>query len=70
MNMMKELHNPIIITSRISGRGNRIGPVCLSVCVSVCQLVSALTAKQIDMYTDLKIGTGFGIDDLSDEFDG
>ncbi len=24
-----------IITSRVSGRGNRIGPVCLSVCVCV-----------------------------------
>ena len=27
-----------LITSCVSGRGNRIGPVCVSVCVYVCQL--------------------------------
>ncbi len=26
-----------ICTSRVSGRGNRIGPDCVAVCVSVCQ---------------------------------
>ncbi len=32
----------IVITSRISGRGNRIGPVCLCayVCMCVCVCVS------------------------------
>ncbi len=38
---------PAIITSRVSGRGNKFGPVC----VSVCHLVSALTAKRIDLRT-------------------
>ncbi len=28
------------ITSRVSGRGNRISPVCVYVCVSVCPCVS------------------------------
>ena len=27
----------LIITSRVSGRGHRIGPVCVSVCLSVCE---------------------------------
>ena len=26
-----------VVTSHISGRSNRIDPVCVSVCVSVCQ---------------------------------
>ena len=34
----------ILITYRISGQGNRIGPVCLSVFLSVCASVSTLTA--------------------------
>ncbi len=42
-----------IIPSRVSGRGYKIGPVCVcvSVCVCVCQLVSALTAEPFDLRT-------------------
>ncbi len=36
-----------IITSRVSGRGNRIGPVCPSVCL----LVGALTAELFGVQT-------------------
>ncbi len=35
----------VFITSRVSGRGNRIGPVCVCVCVSV----STLTAEPFDL---------------------
>ena len=49
----------VIFTSRVSGRGNSIGPVfmCFHVSVfpcfrvSVCQLVSALMAKPLDIRT-------------------
>ena len=36
-----------VITSRVSGRGHRIGAVFLSVCVSVYLCVSTLTAKHV-----------------------
>ncbi len=35
------------IPSRVSGRGYKIGPVCLSVCL----LVSSLTAEPFDVWT-------------------
>ena len=35
--------------SRVSGRGYKIGPVCLCVCLCVRLLVSALTAKPFDL---------------------
>ncbi len=41
-----------LITSRISIRANRIGPVFLP----LCQLVSALTAKPFDVQTQIDIG--------------
>ncbi len=34
-----------LIPSRVSGRGYKIGPVCLFVCLFVCPSVSALTAE-------------------------
>ncbi len=40
-----------LIPSRVSGRGYKIGPVCLCVCVSVCHLVGALTAELFDVQT-------------------
>ncbi len=39
------IHQYIIIPSRVSGRGYKIGPVC----VCVCQLVSTLTAELFDL---------------------
>ncbi len=49
----KELSNmpKWLIPSRVSGRGYKIGPVCVCVCVCVCQLVSALTAEPFDLRT-------------------
>ena len=38
-----------IITSRISGQGNRIGPIC--VCVSVHLSFSTLTVEPFDVET-------------------
>ncbi len=40
-----------LIPSRVSGRGYKIGPVCLSVCVCVCASVSSLTAEPFDVRT-------------------
>ncbi len=34
-----------VIPSRVSGRGYKIGPVCLCVCACVCLSVSALTLE-------------------------
>ncbi len=41
----------MVVPSRVSGRGYKIGPVCLSVCPSVCQLFSALTGEPFDVRT-------------------
>ncbi len=55
-----------LIPSRVSGRGYKIGPVCLCVCVSVClcvcQLLSSLTTE--------KFGARVDHDYISDEFEG
>ena len=59
-----------IITSSVSGRGNRIDPVCVSVCLCVCLSVSQRSHGQTNWCTHLKNGTGIGIDELSDKFDG
>ncbi len=39
----------LVITSCVSGRGNRIGPVFLCACVCVCLYVNTLTAKPFDL---------------------
>ncbi len=39
----------LIITSRVSGRGHRIGAVCVCVCVCVCVSVRTLTAEPFDL---------------------
>ncbi len=41
----------IIIPSRVSGRGYKIGPVCVSVCLSVCLSVTTLKAEPFDAVT-------------------
>ncbi len=41
----------MFIPSRVSGRGYKIGPVCLCVRPCVCLLVSALTAEPFDIQT-------------------
>ena len=51
-----------LITSRISIRANRIGPVFLP----LCQLVSALTAKPFDVQTQIDIG--IDLDEILDDF--
>ncbi len=38
MHYINKLQN--VITSRVSGRGHRIGAVCVSVCVSVCESIT------------------------------
>ncbi len=43
----QQRHNAKLITSRVSGQGNRIGPVC----VCVCPFVNALTAERLDVRT-------------------
>ncbi len=40
---------PNFFTSRVSGRGYRIGAVFLCVCVCVCVSVSTLTAEPFDL---------------------
>ena len=51
-----------IFTSRVSGRGNRIGPAFPSfrhsVLPSVCQFVSALTAEPLDIRTQNECQNG------------
>ena len=42
-----------IFTTRISGRGNVLGPVCPSVCVSVCLRSSSLTVGPMDLFSVL-----------------
>ncbi len=44
-------HHLMVFPSRVSGRGYKIGPVCVCVSVSVCLLVSALTAEPFDIQT-------------------
>ena len=39
------------IPSRVSGRGYKIGPVCLFICLFVCPSVSALTAEPFELRT-------------------
>ncbi len=53
-----------IFTSHVSGRGNVLGPVCLSVCVCVC----ILATKPLDLH--LKIGTHVLLDNISDKLEG
>ncbi len=40
-----------IFPARVSGRGYKIGPVCVYVCVYVCLLFIALTAEPLDLQT-------------------
>ncbi len=40
-----------IVPSRVSGRGYKIGPVCVSVRLSVCLSVTTLTAEPFDAVT-------------------
>ena len=58
----------LIITSCISGRGYKNGPVCVCVCVcvSVCQHSPGRTV----WCTVTKFGTGIDLDKILDEFDG
>ncbi len=50
-----DMNRRVIVPSRVSGRGYKIGPVCVCVCVSVCVCmcpsVSALTAKPFELRT-------------------
>ena len=55
-----------LIPSRISGRGYKISPVCLSVRPSVIQRSFGWTVWN----TDPKIGRDIDLDDISDEFEG
>ncbi len=55
-----------IIPSRVSGRGYKIGPVCVSVCVSVCQRSHGWTVWA----TNLKFGVDIAFDNILDEFRG
>ena len=43
--------NGTFIPSRVSGRGYKIGPFCVSVYLCDCQLVNALTAELFDVGT-------------------
>ncbi len=45
------LHN--VFTSRVSGRGYNIGPVCPSVCLCVCLSFSSLTPELFDVRTQV-----------------
>ncbi len=40
-----------IFTSRVSGRGYRNGPVCVSVCVCVCQCVNTLMPEALNLWS-------------------
>ncbi len=62
----KRLVDRLLIPSHVSGRGYRIGPVCLCVCVFVCQRSPGWTVWR----TDLKFGGGVDRDNISDEFEG
>ncbi len=64
------LCKPWFIPSRVSGRGYKIGPVCVSVCVSVCLSVIQLSHGWTVWRTDQKFGVGFDIDNISDVFKG
>ncbi len=49
------LENNGIITSSVSGRGYKNGAI--SVCVCVCQCVNALTAEQMDVWSQNLVQT-------------
>ncbi len=55
-----------VIPSRISGRGYKIGPVCLSVCLSVIQRSHGQTV----WHTDSECDTGMYQHNISAKFEG
>ena len=57
LNLHPEGHTKIV-TFLVSGRGNRIGLVRLSVCVCVCVSVSALTTEPFIMHGKKILGRG------------
>ena len=59
-----------IIPSRVSGRGYKIGPVCVCVCVSVCLSVCQHSHGWTVWATDLKFGRNIAFDNISDKFEG
>ena len=56
--------------SRVSGRGYKIGPMCVCVCRSVCLSVSQRSPGWTVWATDLKFGVRIDLDNISDEFEG
>ena len=60
------LHKVVyIVPSRVSGRGYKIGPVCVSVCLSVSLRSHGWTV----WHADPKFGRGLDLDNISDEFE-
>ncbi len=55
-----------IFPSRVSGRGYKIGPVCVFVCLSVIQRSHGQTVWD----RNLKFGVRFDLDNISYEFEG
>ncbi len=64
------LHVILLVPSRVSGWGYKIGPVCLCVRVSVCLSVSELSRGWTVWPRTTKSGTGIDLDNISAKFDG
>ncbi len=60
----------LFIPSRVSGRGYKIGPVCLFVCLFVCLSVCQRSHGWTVSCTDPKFGRGIHLHNISDKFKG